>query len=331
MRSLQRQQRKLLCNLWGIHLFCPLPSHKPRYPVIGATYDNGTGSEKVSARTRRNSGAARKYEEVAPSVIRIAHRIVNSYFVNDPASGTWMLVDAGLPTSARSILKAAEQRFGRDSRPTAVVLTHGHFDHVGGLKRLLARWDVPIYAHPLELPYLTGRSDYPPADPTVGGGMMSMLSRLFPRKGIDLRNRVQALPSDGTVPHLAEWRWLQTPGHSPGHISLLRESDHTVIAGDAFVTVKQESAFSVLTQIQQVNGPPAFFTIDWAAAGKSVQALAGWEPQAAATAHGVPMSGPQLIDQFNALSTEFDEIAVPARGRYVRQAVVAAAHGLVPG
>jgi len=297
--------------------------------VISVKYDKRSVSKKIGARNLRNGGATRKSEELAPSVSRIAHRIVNTYLVSDSASGSWVLVDAGLPTSARAILKAAQQRFGRKAKPAAIVLTHGHFDHVGGLKRLLARWDVPVYAHSLELPYLTGRSDYPPSDPTVGGGMMSMLSRLFPRKGIDLGNRVQALPSGGHVPHLPQWRWLHTPGHSPGHISLLRDSDHTLIAGDAFVTVKQESAFSVLTQIQQVNRPPAYFTIDWEAARKSVQALAAWEPQVAATGHGVPMSGPQLIEQLNALSTDFDEIAVPTRGRYVRQAVVADAKGLV--
>jgi len=38
-------------------------------------------------------------------------------------------------------------------------MTHGHFDHVGGLKHLAREWDVPIYAHELEMPYLNGRAD----------------------------------------------------------------------------------------------------------------------------------------------------------------------------
>jgi len=268
-------------------------------------------------------------EEVAPGLTRVAHRIVNSYFVSDAVTGTWVLVDAGLPTSARRIRKAAEKRFGRGSRPAAIILTHGHFDHVGALKRLLKQWDVPVYAHPLEMPFLTGRSDYPPLDPTVGGGMMSMLSRFFSRKGIDLGTRVQPLPSGGTVPNLSEWRWVHTPGHSPGHISLLRDSDHTLIAGDAFVTVKQESAIAVLTQIQGVNGPPSYFTIDWDAARKSVETLSAWEPQVAATGHGVPMNGPVLIDQLSALAADFDHRAVPLRGRYVHEPAVTNDTGIV--
>ena len=158
---------------------------------------------------------------------------------------------------------------------------------------------------------------------------------VYPTRGIvqteriDLGNRVQALPSNGSVPHLEEWRWLHTPGHSPGHISLLRDADHTLIAGDAFVTVKQESVLAVLTQIQAVNGPPSYFTIDWEAARRSVQALNEWGPQVAATGHGVPMSGPQLIDQLDALAVDFNEIAVPDRGRYVREPVLANEQGLV--
>jgi glyoxylase-like metal-dependent hydrolase (beta-lactamase superfamily II) len=43
------------------------------------------------------------------------------------------------------------------------VLTHGHFDHVGSVIELADYWNVPVYAHKLELPYLVGQMDYPPA------------------------------------------------------------------------------------------------------------------------------------------------------------------------
>ena len=297
--------------------------HAPNSSSVVLEKRKPSGQKTVKVKKKR------VVEEIAPGVSRVAHRIVNSYIVTDANEGAWVLVDAGLPTSARRIIKVAEQRFGRGARPAAIVLTHGHFDHVGSLRRLLERWDVPVFAHRLELPYLTGKSDYPPPDPRVGGGMMACMSRLFPRKGINLGDRVQALPSDGSVPHLAQWRWLHTPGHSPGHISLLRDSDRTLIAGDAFVTVKQESVLAVLTQIQAINGPPSYFTIDWGAAQRSVQALNDWAPQVAATGHGVPMSGPQLIEQLDALAEDFYEIAVPDRGRYVREPVLADEQGVV--
>ena len=96
----------------------------------------------------------------------------------------------------------------------------------------------------MERPYQTGRADYPPPDPTVGRGLMARMSPLFPESGIDISDRVHELPPNGTVPGMEGWRWLPTPGHSPGHISLFRESDRTLIAGDAVTTTRQESVFS---------------------------------------------------------------------------------------
>jgi glyoxylase-like metal-dependent hydrolase (beta-lactamase superfamily II) len=106
--------------------------------------------------------------------------MVNAYLVGDPnaADRAWVLVDTGLAYSARRILNAAYKRFGENAHPLAILLTHGHFDHVGAVKELAEYWDVPVYAHRQELPYLTGREDYPPPDPTVGGGMMAYMASL---------------------------------------------------------------------------------------------------------------------------------------------------------
>lgn len=170
---------------------------------------------------------------VTADVARLAQPIVNVYLVGMPGAGDrgWVLVDAGLPFTAGQITDAAARRFGGQARPAAIVMTHGHFDHVGALEELAERWDVPVYAHELELPYLTGRSPYPPPDPRVGGGAMSWLSFLFPRGPVDIGERARPLPDDGTVPGMPGWRWLHTPGHAPGHVSLYRQDDGLLIAG----------------------------------------------------------------------------------------------------
>ncbi|MFC3747847.1 MBL fold metallo-hydrolase [Paenibacillus sp. GCM10012306] len=252
--------------------------------------------------------------EVAPGVVGLRTLFVNIAFI-ELKSADWMLVDTGLGMYAGSVHNTAMERFGRP--PRAIILTHGHFDHVGGLKELLERWDVPVYAHHLELPYLTGKEDYPPADPAVGGGLMSMAAPLYPYRGIDLGTRVVPLPVDGSIPGANEWRWVHSPGHSPGHISLFRDKDKVLIAGDAFLTVKQESAFHVIKQDQEVHGPPAYFTTDWEEAEKSVRQLGLLDPQIVLSGHGAPMYGKELSSQIAHLCRFFKELAVPGQGKYV--------------
>lgn len=242
---------------------------------------------------------------------------VNVYFTG--AAGApdrgWVLVDTGI-RHTDDICDAARQRFGADSRPSAIILTHGHFDHVGSVKDLMDEWDVPVYAHPLELPFLTGEASYPPPNPLAGGGM-ALLSVFYQRGPVDLKPRILALPDDGSVPGMPGWRWIHTPGHTVGHVSLFRDADRALIAGDAFVTTEQESVYAVLTQKEEVNGPPAYFTPDWNAARSSVEQLDSLRPSIAATGHGIPMSGAEMLSQLDELATNFDELAVPKHGRYV--------------
>ncbi len=264
--------------------------------------------------------------EIADGLAWLRCGIVNVAFLGHPDAGDrgWVLVDAGLPGFAGAITRAAEARFG-GSRPAAIVLTHGHFDHVGALRDLAEQWDVPVYAHHLELPYLTGRSAYPPPDPTVGGGALAFSSPLFPPGPFDFGGRVRALAAgdggdaSGPVPNAAGWEWRHTPGHAPGHVSLWRAGDRALVAGDAFVTTKQESAIAVYEQRLELRGPPMYYTPDWDASRASVEQLAALEPAVAVTGHGLPMSGAALSDGLKQVSRNFDFVSRPARGRYVHE------------
>lgn len=257
--------------------------------------------------------------EVAPDLAYRRLGIVNVVFWGPPGAGDrgWVLVDAGLVGTAGLIRAAAQARFGEDARPAAIVMTHGHFDHVGALEQLSAEWDVPVYAHPLEHLYLNGRAAYPPGDPGVGGGLMARLARLYPTRPVDVGSRLRALPEDGSVPHMPGWCWIHTPGHSVGHVSLWREEDRALIVGDAFCTTGQESAYDVVTQDAEMHGPPMYFTIDWQAAEDSVHRLARLDPDLAVTFHGQPMRGPEMRGALHRLAQRFREVAVPRQGRYL--------------
>ncbi len=146
---------------------------------------------------------------------------------------------------------------------------------------------------------------------------MPLLSPLFSRGPIDVSARLRTLPLDGSVPGMPGWRWLHTPGHSAGHISLWRESDRAIIAGDAFITTNQESAYAVALQKPEMHGPPKYFTPDWDAARASVKALADLQPKLVVTGHGRAMQGPEMLQALQELARDFDQIAVPDDGWYV--------------
>ncbi|WP_433744061.1 MBL fold metallo-hydrolase [Paenibacillus amylolyticus] len=254
-------------------------------------------------------------EEVAPDILSLRTLFVNVVFIGEPGSRNWVLVDTGMARFTDHIVQVASERF--QGPPSAIILTHGHFDHVGTVIELEQFWGVPVYAHPLEIPYLTGLKDYPPADPSVGGGLMSRLSFAYPNEAINLDDRIFSLPKDHSVPGLSGWEWVHTPGHTPGHVSLFREADRLLIAGDAIITVKQESLWSVLLQDKQLHGPPSYFTTDWQAAHQSVQHIRHLEPKLAITGHGHALSGDMLSESLKRLDLDFEESTVPDHGKYV--------------
>jgi glyoxylase-like metal-dependent hydrolase (beta-lactamase superfamily II) len=254
--------------------------------------------------------------EVTPDLYSYTTQIVNVCFIGGRGD-EFVLVDAGMPKSAQSIISEIENRFGTNARPKAILLTHAHFDHVGALLELLRHWDVPVYAHKAELPYLQGEKDYERPDQTVEGGMVVKMSPLFPTESINISSRVSPLHDDGSIPELPEWEWIHTPGHTEGHVSFFRKRDRALIVGDAFITTKQENLFDVITQKLEISGPPRYLTTDWKAAKKSVEHLASLHPEVAITGHGKPVEGKWLADHLALLARDFDRIAIPDYGKYV--------------
>jgi glyoxylase-like metal-dependent hydrolase (beta-lactamase superfamily II) len=220
-------------------------------------------------------------------------------------AGAWTLIDAGLPFTGSYIRRWAHEQFGVP--PSAIALTHGHFDHVSAARELAEAWQIPIYAHPLEFPYLTGERAYPSPHVGAGGGLMTLLSPLYPRGPVDLGDRLRALPDEEkTSAFLAGWQVVPTPGHTPGHVSFFRPADRLLLAGDALCTTKPESFFeAAVLQDPELHGPPAYFTWNTQIAAESVGKLAALEPVILAPGHGHSLSGEDVAARLEQFAEQF--------------------------
>src|SRR5262249_29570778 len=148
---------------------------------------------------------------------------------------------------------------------------------------------------------------YPPFDLTPPG-FFTTIARFFPTSTVDLRGRVD--PLDGTVPGLPGWEMVETPGHTPGHVSFFRRSDSALIAGDAVTTMNLDSFWGTIRKRKEVCRPPVPATMNWKDARRSVERLAGLSPAWIAAGHGAPMRA--AAGDLCRLAENF---AVPLRGR----------------
>ena len=235
----------------------------------------------------------REWDMVNETVWVYTNRIVNLCIIQNK-NKELIMIDAGMPKDYKVIMKDISEKFsGR--KPVAVILTHGHFDHVGSLAQIVAEWGIPVLASAEEIPYLNGIKDYPKGEFSMKG-LVAMLSKTFPNRGIDIGNHIDALPKDHSVPYLDDWEWIATPGHTPGHVSFYNRKKGILIAGDAVVTVKQESFVAVLTQRFSLNGPPAYFTPDKKEAKKSMGKLLQLPIDYLITGHGPVVRGQEIME-----------------------------------
>ncbi|HZS55444.1 MAG TPA: MBL fold metallo-hydrolase [Bryobacteraceae bacterium] len=260
-------------------------------------------------------------EQLARDVAIIKTLMSNAYLVGN--AKCWILVDALTPRHERTIKQAAEALFGFSTPPQGILLTHGHVDHVGSAAALADFWNVKVYAHRLEHPYLTGRAFYPPLDHTAPG-FFSTFSRIYsPASNCNLGDRLAELDLNHPPPWLADWRCHFTPGHSPGHLVFFRPEGAVLLAGDAVTTMNLDSFFGTVMQRPQLCGPPAPATIDWRQAHSSVQQLARLRPDLICAGHGKPMFG-----QAHAMQKLADDFPIPAHGRYVREPAITDEEGV---
>lgn len=185
--------------------------------------------------------SATGWTQPASGVHRIDVAHVNCYLIE--AEGGLTLVDAGLPRSAR-LLDSVLKRIGaRRSDIDAVLLTHGHFDHVGmarslageGVASLVHPEDVRLARHPYRYSHEAPIWSYPLRHPRIVPSMLAMVGNgALTVRGVDAAPGV----ADGeTLDVPGRPRAIWTPGHTDGHCAFFFESAGALLCGDAIVTL----------------------------------------------------------------------------------------------
>ena len=234
---------------------------------------NGAGPWRA-----RGAGNVRPVHRLSDDIVQfpLAPRSgVNAYLIGD------VLVDAGTPWNGGRLLRSL---VGFPVRTH--VITHAHVDHAGATRKVAAELRVPVWvgagdARDVE----TGRP--PVALHGAAGSIAARLGR-FPGASVDRRLQEGDEVGPGFVV-------LDTPGHSPGHISLWRASDRTLVCGDVINTMH------LVTTTPGIQEPPAPFTIDPARNRASIRRIAELEPQLVLAGHGPPLRDPGALSAFAAV------------------------------
>jgi glyoxylase-like metal-dependent hydrolase (beta-lactamase superfamily II) len=198
----------------------------------------------------------------------------NSYLLDG------VLIDAGTRWARRRLLRALEGR-----EVVAHAVTHAHSDHQGSSHAICETLGLPLWCP-------DGDADAMESGDLEDRSPGSAVSRLQRRYWAGPAHRVARRLREGD--DVGGFVVLETPGHSPGHCSLWRESDRTLIAGD--VMFGRHPA----TGRPGLHEPPVMFTCDPAGNRENIRRLAALEPRVVAFGHGPPCRDARAIAAFAA-------------------------------
>jgi glyoxylase-like metal-dependent hydrolase (beta-lactamase superfamily II) len=218
----------------------------------------------------------------------VSDAYVNWYLVED-ADGRVTVVDAGHPASWSSLGEALPAVGRRLDDVAAVVLTHGHFDHVGFAERARTELGVPVWVPAGDVELARKPWSYRHERPRALYGLRHPgFLRRFAAMGAAGALRVpgvrepQVYEPGGTLGVPGAPAVVPTPGHTDGHCSLLLADRDVLLAGDAVVTFDPYTGY---------DGPRIIAgaaTADSAAALRSLSAVAGTEAGTVLSGHGDP-------------------------------------------
>lgn len=198
--------------------------------------------------------------------------LVNSFLLADD-DGSLTLVDAGLKRADKRILAALAELGKAPADVRRIVLTHAHSDHAGGLAGTQSATGARVLSHDRDAVYL--QSGTPPQlDTSRRAGRL--LNRV--RGGFAKVTVAETFQDGAVLPVAGGLRVVHTPGHTPGHVSLLHEATGVLVTGDSIFNVRG------------LRYSPASFCTDVRLSRETADRLGELDYEIAAFTHGAHIS-----------------------------------------
>ncbi len=227
--------------------------------------------------------------EVAAGVYRFGSRRINWYVVED--DGELTVVDAGLPGHWEVLLEGIDTLgYGLDD-VSALVLTHGHSDHIGFAEQLREEGGVPIFVHEADAAMTKGDGGGAPMGKFVKNvwrpAVIGLLTEITRGGGLSTppATAVETFENGAVLDVPGKPRVVHVPGHSDGSCAFHLPDRDVLICGDALATV------DIITG--KSHGPQlmSLFSGDETNADRSLDAIESFGHVTLLPGHGDPWTG----------------------------------------